>query len=94
MNRREFIKSLIAASAVAAVDTLDIDRLLWVPGQKKIFIPNTININDIIAVEMNRFSKNLDSLFYRDELFYREIVKKPVFTIREFRVPFTLKTGL
>jgi len=34
MNRREFIASLAAAFA------LDPERLLWIPGAKKIFIPS------------------------------------------------------
>ncbi len=33
MNRRTFIASLIAGA------TLDPERLLWVPGRKKVFIP-------------------------------------------------------
>ncbi len=40
MDRRGFLRWLggTAAGAVAA-HTLDVDKLLWVPGAKKIFIP-------------------------------------------------------
>lgn len=36
MNRRYFLQSLIAAGVAA---TVDVDRLLWTPGEKHIFIP-------------------------------------------------------
>jgi hypothetical protein len=37
VNRRNFLSTLVAA---AAGMTLDPERLLWVPGQKTIFIPS------------------------------------------------------
>ncbi len=40
MERRQFLKRFFAGAAGAAVAaTLDVDKLLWVPGEKKIFIP-------------------------------------------------------
>jgi hypothetical protein len=40
MNRRGFLARLLAGvSASVAAQELDLDRLLWVPGAKKIFIP-------------------------------------------------------
>lgn len=42
MNRREFIK-LLALGVVG--QELDIDRLLWVPGQKTIFLPTQRQID-------------------------------------------------
>lgn len=36
MNRRAFLSTLVAGLATPIVD---LDRLLWVPGRKKIFIP-------------------------------------------------------
>lgn len=40
MNRRSFLKWLGGTAAgVAAAHTLDLDKLLWVPGEKTIFIP-------------------------------------------------------
>lgn len=37
MNRRGFLQSLIGAAV--AIQQLDIEKLLWVPGEKTIFIP-------------------------------------------------------
>jgi hypothetical protein len=42
MNRRKFLQSL--AAGIIASHELDIDRLLWVPGQKKIFLPESPKI--------------------------------------------------
>jgi len=38
MNRRMFVRSVLSAVAAGAV--LDTDKLLWVPGQKTIFLPS------------------------------------------------------
>lgn len=40
MDRRSFLKWLTGtAVGVALAPTLDLDKLLWVPGEKTIFIP-------------------------------------------------------
>ena len=39
MDRRSFLKG--AAAAIAAGTVLDPERLLWVPGAKTIFLPDT-----------------------------------------------------
>lgn len=69
MNRRELLK-LFALGIVG--HTLDIDRLLWVPGQKKIFIPSgNISMSNIIAVELECLLPKVKFLFERDDTFYR-----------------------
>lgn len=40
MNRRHFLSALATAASAMA---LDLERLLWVPGQKTIFIPPAPN---------------------------------------------------
>lgn len=41
MNRRDFLSRFVATAAGAAVaHTLDLDRLLWVPGERTIFLPS------------------------------------------------------
>lgn len=43
MDRRNFLARLLAgATGVAIASTVDVDRLLWVPGEKTIFIPETV----------------------------------------------------
>lgn len=39
MNRRDFLKYLLATPIAAE---LDVEKLLWVPGEKKIFIPEPV----------------------------------------------------
>jgi hypothetical protein len=39
MNRRSFLSLLGSGALGAAAHTLDLDKLLWVPGQKTIFLP-------------------------------------------------------
>jgi hypothetical protein len=40
MNRRDFLKYLgLGTAAVVGAGEVDLDRILWVPNQKKIFIP-------------------------------------------------------
>jgi hypothetical protein len=52
MNRRKFIQWLTGTAAgVAAAHTLDVDKLLWVPGEKSyglppILAPGTVDWND------------------------------------------------
>jgi hypothetical protein len=38
-SRRAFLSTLLTTAAAAKADLLDLDRLMWVPGEKKIFIP-------------------------------------------------------
>lgn len=78
MNRRQLLR-LLALGVVG--HTLDIDRLLWVPGQKTIFLPVTIkpvswDIGTVVAMEINRISKYLPLLFERDDTFYRVMDRK------------------
>lgn len=42
MNRRDFLASMFTAAAAPAI--LDLDRLLWVPGAKTIFLPSAPKI--------------------------------------------------
>lgn len=40
MDRRRFLEALLGSAAGAAVAaTVDVDRLLWVPGARRIFLP-------------------------------------------------------
>lgn len=74
MNRRHFLQ-LLATGVIG--HTLDIDRLLWVPGQKTIFIPSgnpTLTVSQIVESEMNRILPKLIYLFERDDIFYRALV--------------------
>jgi hypothetical protein len=53
---------------------LDTDRLLWIPGQKTIFLPSTsitgISWSEILRTEMDRYASRINELFERDCLFY------------------------
>ncbi len=76
MNRRQFLR--ILATGVAGLE-LDIDRLLWVPGAKTIFLPNEFHTgltqSQIVALELNRIMPKIAMLFERDDTFYALINK-------------------
>lgn len=50
-SRREFLR-LLASSTLA--HTLDIDKLLWVPGAKKIFLPSLKPTYLIFSVNLTK----------------------------------------
>lgn len=53
--------------------TMDVEKLLWVPGEKTIFIPTTshLNIGEIVAAELARLVPMMQDAFEKDETFYR-----------------------
>lgn len=75
MDRRNFLR-LLATGVIG--HTLDVDKLLWVPGQKKIFIPSTkqLSIHDIIAIEFRRLEPRIRDLFERPDNFYTNIKRR------------------
>ena len=80
MNRRNFLKFLMSGAAgIAAYDTLDLDKLLWVKGET-IVVPSsytpTMSMAQIVAIEMERIIPTLRILFERDDLFYKEINRR------------------
>jgi hypothetical protein len=90
-SRREFLRLL--ALGVAG-HTLDVDRLLWVPGRKTIFLPPVspiqgISISAIVADEMARILPNIKQLFERDDTFYKAIEKSryPILSSRDMKIP-------
>ncbi len=61
LNRRDFLRRLgfgTVAAAAAASGVLDIERLLWVPGEKTIFVPppvaplsQTFTMGDVFTID-------------------------------------------
>jgi len=83
MNRRQLLK-LLAAGGVGSISShvLDIDRLLWVPGAKTIFIPapppvvvatGHITVAMIEQAYQNIMLPRIRELFERDDVFYKLI---------------------
>jgi len=74
VSRREFLQ-LLAAGVIG--HTLDVDKLLWVPGQKTIFLPSVDiihpSISEIVALELERMLPKIKNLFERDDAFYKRI---------------------
>jgi hypothetical protein len=79
VNRRAFLR-ILALGVVG--HELDIDRLLWVPGSKTIFLPTKVHRglteSQIIALEMARIAPKIASLFERDDTFYRILSKEKI----------------
>jgi hypothetical protein len=93
MNRREFFKLAALGIEALAAHELDLDKLLWVPGQKKIFVPaNNVSLSDIVSVELERMIPKIQALFERDDYFYSILQKQnTIIASRQMRVP--LLTG-
>lgn len=94
MNRREWLK--LALTGAAGL-TLDLDKLLWVPGHKKIFIPSgrSLSYSQIVNVELGRIVPHIQLLFERDDTFYRIIRDHKVESIssRKMRIPLIIRPG-
>jgi len=78
--RRHFLKLLTLGVAGLHVKEIDVDRLLWVPGQKKIFLPPSpvssgMSYQQIIDLELQRVLPHIRTLFERDDNFYRILSK-------------------
>jgi hypothetical protein len=74
VNRRQFIK-LISSSALAAY-ALDPERLLWIPGEKKIFIPperKLIYAAEIAENELHSFGVAVSDLSELHKFMYEVI---------------------
>lgn len=93
-SRRDFLK-LLASSTLSLPLDLDIDKLLWVPGAKKIFLPSVVSpsISDIVAIELERCIPHLKNIFERDDMFYKLIGERPIERIstREMRILLEIK---
>lgn len=92
MNRRSLLK-LLSTGVIG--HTLDIDRLLWVPGQRTIFLPSLhrLTTSEIVALEIERILPHLRVLFERDDTFYKliETHEKTKISSRDMRIPLEKK---
>ncbi len=55
---------------------LDIERLLWIPGQKTIFLPSIetrFSMANIMSIELDKILPLIPNLFERDMRFYARI---------------------
>ena len=50
VSRRAFLRGTLATMAVAL--SLDVDRLLWLPGEKTLILPATRKVFNIIGVRL------------------------------------------
>lgn len=76
MNRRKFLAALgIGAASL----TFDVEKFLWIPGQKKIFIPerlNSLRYDDILSIELERIRLMIPILFEKESSLSRYLDKK------------------
>lgn len=93
MDRRSLLK-LIASGLVGTA--LDVDKLLWIPGQKKIFLPpvlHRLSMSQIVAMELERIVPHIQNMFDRDDTFYRAIREGHVISSRPLRIPLIIRPG-
>lgn len=71
MDRRSFLKFLLATPIAAH---LDVEKLLWIPGEKTVFLPPYhITEAQIVVSEWERILSLWTSMFERDDIFYNKI---------------------
>lgn len=91
MNRRNFLMLL---STGVLGHTLDLDRLLWIPRAKTIFLPpiKRLTTAEIIAIEMERIVPSFKKIFDDDSILYQNLSNRDITTIssRAMRVPLLL----
>ena len=94
MNRREWLKLILSGAAGLALDP---EKLLWVPGQKTIFIPpgKILTYSQIVSMEYARIIPHLNNVFERDDMFYKVIKSTKITNIssREMRIPLIIRPG-
>ena len=94
MNRREWLKLILSGAAGLALDP---EKLLWVPGQKTIFIPSgkILTYSQIVSMEYARIIPHLNNVFERDDMFYKVIKSTKItnISLREMRIPLIIRPG-
>ena len=98
MRRRDFLQILLGS---AAASYIDYEKLLWIPGEKTIFIPAAqptfrfLTMQEIVALELERVAPHLRTMFERDDMFYKHITNREVSGIRNrgIRFPLTIRPG-
>jgi len=94
VNRREWLKLILSGAAGLALDP---EKLLWVPGQKTIFIPSgkILTYSQIVSMEYARIIPHLNNVFERDDMFYKVIKSTKITNIssREMRIPLIIRPG-
>lgn len=93
MDRRSFIRSILS---LAATSVLDVDKLLWLPGQKTIFLPSqsqidfvahtgrVVNYSAIIELEIRRVTALAPSLFDNDKRLYETLIHREIYARSPF----------
>lgn len=64
LDRRRFLRALAALAATGAAHTLDLDRLLWVPGAKTIVLPPVVTPK--LAFHPYAFSMVMDAKWFQE----------------------------
>ena len=80
INRRDFVK--ILSGSAASLYAFDLDKLLWVPGEKKIFLPpeqRLIYASEIALAEWNHVMGVLKDIYNSDNLLYKIITDNPTY---------------
>lgn len=80
IDRRKFLQ--ILGGSTASLYALDLDKLLWVPGGKKIFLPPEQRLIYASEVAMSQWEHTVNiirELYNKDNLLYKMIVDNPIY---------------
>ena len=84
MDRRDLLKYLLQTPLTL---TIDYEKLLWIPGEKTIFIPSgRLTELQIVQAELERILPYARALFDMDDAFYSA-------SSENIRIPLTLQPG-
>lgn len=69
MDRRILLRLLVTGASGYA---LDVDKLLWIPGQRKFFLPSkkVLTALQVLVAELERVIPRIQTIFEMDDKFY------------------------
>lgn len=98
MKRRDFLRFLLATPIALQ---LDVEKLLWVPGEKTIFLPpppprpTLLSLSEIVDLELQRIRPGIVQLFNSDNALFTMLKsgKLVSYETGPMRVPWQMKVS-
>lgn len=77
MDRRDFLKYMLSTPVAM---TLDVEKLLWIPGEKTIFLPPapSITMDEVFLIHDTTYGSEISKMFYANNKFYEILKNKQI----------------